>query len=216
MIGIVFDLDGTLVESAPAICKIANAFMAERGLRPLDLAETRAYVGNGAATFLERALKARSAFDMEAFPAQCERFLAHYAAAPPEDNLPMPGSVAALAQLAATGHRLALCTNKPTEPTMAIVEALGWSDLIRVVVAGDTLPYRKPHPAPLLKAAKDLDTPTVFSIGDSEVDCACAMAAGLPFVLYTGGYLNGDLAAEPVGRFADFAGLPSLINRLAA
>lgn len=214
MSGIVFDLDGTLVESAPAIRDIANRFMAERGLPALDLDETRSYVGNGAVRFLERALAARGAFDHATFPAFLETFNALYAAASPEDNVAMPGSVDAMRALVAAGHRLALCTNKPMAPTQQIVEALGWHDLLCVVIAGDSLAERKPHPAPLLKAAADLGEATTIYVGDSEVDSACALAAGVPFVLYTGGYLNGELPQEPAARFSHFAELPGIVAHL--
>ncbi len=110
---IVFDLDGTLVESAPAIRDIANALMAEMKLPALDLAETRQYVGNGAGRFLEQALEARGALRSEEFADRLSRFMVLYAEAPPEANKPMPGSAAAMTQLAADGHRLAICTNKP-------------------------------------------------------------------------------------------------------
>ena len=214
MAGVIFDLDGTLVESAPAIRDIANAFMAKRGLAPLDLAETRRAVGNGATRFLERVLTARGAFDAATFADDYEVFHGLYAAAPPEANVPMPGSIAAMETLMRAGHRLALCTNKPMAPTAQIVDALGWREFLSVVVAGDSLPERKPHPAPLLKAADDLGEPVAIYVGDSEVDAACALAAGLPFVLFTGGYLNGDLPAEPAARFSDFAELPAIVASL--
>ena len=213
-IGIVFDLDGTLVESAPAIRDVANAYMAELGLPPLDLAETRSYVGSGASRFLERALVARGAHEAELFEVRYQAFHALYGAAPPEANLPMPGSIAAMQALVQSGHRLALCTNKPMTPTGLIIDALGWRSLLQVVVAGDSLPERKPHPAPLQKAARDLGRTFTIYVGDSEVDAACAQAAGLPFVLYTGGYLNGPLPAEPAARFGDFAELPGIVAAL--
>lgn len=211
MAGIVFDLDGTLVESAPAICDIANRLMTEFGLPPLDIPEARSLIGNGAGVFLERALKTRDAYSPERFQNQLSRFMTLYAAAPPEANKPMPGAENAMRALSNAGHRLAICTNKPMAPTSALIEAFGWESLVAVVIAGDSLPERKPHPAPLLKAASDLRQTLAFYVGDSEVDAATAEAADIPFLLFTEGYrkspvesLRHDAAFD---SFDELAGL---------
>lgn len=211
---IVFDLDGTLVESAPAIRDIANALMAEMKLPALDLAETRHYVGNGAGRFLEQALEARGALRPEEFAERLSRFMVLYAEARPDANKPMPGSEAAMTQLAADGHRLAICTNKPMAPTRALIYALGWHELVNVIVAGDTLPERKPHPAPLLKAIAELKQPFALYVGDSDVDAATAEAANVPFLLYTEGYRKRPVEElTHAARFQSFDELPELVAR---
>ena len=216
MMSIVFDLDGTLVESAPAIRDIANALMAELNLRALDLAETRHYVGNGAAKFLERALKTRSALVPEEFADRLSRFMVLYAEAPPQANKPMPGCEAAMKKLSASGHRLAICTNKPMAPTRALINALGWHDLVSVVIAGDTLPERKPHPAPLLKAIAELKQPFSLYVGDSDVDAATAEAARVPFFLFTEGYRKRPAnELTHAAKFQSFEELPGLVARFA-
>jgi phosphoglycolate phosphatase len=216
MAGIVFDLDGTLVESAQAVCDIANSLMAELDLPALDVAEARAYIGNGAGVFVERALKARDAYDSTQFQDQLERFMALYAAAPPEANKPMPGSGSAMRTLVSAGHRLAICTNKPMAPTRALIEAFGWESLVKVVIAGDSLPERKPDPAPLLKAAADLGQPFAFYVGDSEVDAATAEAASIPFLLFTEGYRNSPASSlKHHAAFKSFDKLPGLISAYA-
>lgn len=217
MTGIIFDLDGTLIESAPAICDITNRFMDKRGLPPLSVEETRGYIGNGAARLLELALQARKAFQEDAFASDLEVFQELYAAAPPEANIPMPGCREAMETLSASGHRLALCTNKPMAPTRALIDAMGWSELLGVIVAGDSLPERKPHPAPLLKAASDLNQDHAIYIGDSEVDAATAEAAGLPFILYTAGYRKAPVdALRHTAAFDSFEQLPALVDTLLA
>ncbi len=213
---IVFDLDGTLVESAPAIRNIANALMAELNLPALDLAETRHYVGNGAAKFLEQALKTRSALVPEEFADRLSRFMVLYAEAPPQANKPMPGCEAAMKKLSASGHRLAICTNKPMAPTRALINALGWHDLVSVVIAGDTLPERKPHPAPLLKAIAELKQPFSLYVGDSDVDAATAEAARVPFFLFTEGYRKQPVnELTYAAKFQSFEELPGLVARFA-
>ncbi len=213
---IVFDLDGTLVESAPAIRDIANELMAELDLPALDLTETRQYVGNGAGRFLEQALETRRAYVPAEFPERLSRFMELYAKAPPEANKPMPGSEAAMRELAATGHRLAICTNKPMVPTRALINALGWNELINVVIAGDSLPERKPHPAPLLKAMAELKQPFTLYVGDSDVDAATAEAARVPFFLFTEGYRKRPVnELTYAAKFQSFEELPGLVARFA-
>lgn len=208
---VVFDLDGTLVDSAAAIRDIANIQMAELGLEPLTLAESRGYIGNGAPTFIERALKARHAHDPALFKERLHRFEELYASAPGEANTPFPGVEAAMRALVAQGHRIALCTNKPLAPTLVLLDAHGWRDLFTAIVTGDTLPERKPHPAPLIEAARRAGGGPAVYVGDSEVDAATAEAAGFPLLLYAGGYSKVPLPElVHAAVFADFAQVPAL------
>ena len=212
MAAIVFDLDGTLVESVTAIRDIANAYMRARGLAELSTEETRRYIGRGSPIFLERALKAREAYDATTFDEEFARLHVLYENAPPDANPPMPGAVQAMHDLIAGGHVLGLCTNKPFAPTEKIVKALGWSDLFGAVAGGDSLPERKPHPAPLLHVAKQLGQEAAIYVGDSEVDAATAEAAEMPFLFYTEGYCNAPVDELTIAaRFSDFSVLPALV-----
>lgn len=209
---IVFDLDGTLVDSAVAIRDIANELMQEEGLPPLDLAEAQAYIGNGAPVFLQRALKARASEEPERFPARLARYEAIYAAAPASASPPYAGVDAALRALHAQGHRLGLCTNKPAVPTRLLLDAHGWGDLFAVVVDGDALPVRKPAPEPLLHAIAGAGGGAAVYVGDSEVDAATATAAGIPFLFFTGGYSRVPLSEiRREAEFADYAALSALV-----
>ncbi len=215
MTAIVFDLDGTLVESAPAIRIVANTFMGDRGLSLLSLEETRGYIGHGTGRFLERALRARNAYVEADFPAEFDVFRELHAAAPPEDNAPMPGSTAAMRALVASGFRLGLCTNKLRAPTRVIVDFFGWDQLLSVVITGESLPQTKPHPAPLLKAASDLGCSRTIYVGDSEVDAATAEAAAMPFVLYTQGYREAPVSSLPhAATFDNFEQLPAVLAEI--
>lgn len=187
---VIFDLDGTLVDSAAAICENANKLMGECGWRDLDVAEAKSYVGNGARRFLELALQARDgAYDPETFEDRLTRFYEIYNAAPPEANPPYAGAENVLR----TFHErrdtaIGMCTNKPGMPTMAILNAFDWTPLFGAVLPGDALPERKPHPLPLLTAVERLRADSAIYVGDSEVDAATAAAAKIPFVLFTEGY----------------------------
>lgn len=210
---VIFDLDGTLVDSAAAIRDIANIQMGEMGLSALTLEEARSYIGNGAPTFLQRALTARNATDDAQFAERLHRFEELYATAPGEANIPMPGVDALMRRLKAAGHRLALCTNKPAAPTDVVLAAHGWHDLLGTVVNGDTLPEKKPHPAPLLAAARMAGGGPVVYVGDSEVDAAAAKAAGIPLLIYEFGYRKVALAELVYAAvFKDFAEVDALVS----
>ena len=217
MISVVFDLDGTLIDSAPAIQAIGNRLLADHGLAALTAEETRAFVGNGAAKFVERAFKARGIDDPTLAAEGAERFQIYYKEADPFENTPMPGAEASMRALAGEGCKLGLCTNKPAEPTRMVLEALGWSALLPVVVAGDSLPVKKPDPAPLLEAGRRLGGSRLMFVGDSEVDAEAAQRAGTPFLLYTEGYRKSAVETLPHdAAFSDFAALPDLLRTTAA
>ena len=217
MTAIVFDLDGTLVESAPAIQKIANRLMDEIGLAPLDLAEVREFVGAGTPVFLERTFKSRQfRCGEQDFSRYLKRMSELYEAAPGADSPPMPGADTVLRALHNAGCRLAVCTNKWEAPTRVILRAHDWDGLFEAVIAGDTLAERKPHPAPLLAAAERLRERPVFYVGDSDVDAETAEAASIPFLIYTKGYRRKGIdELAHAAAFSDFGELPGLIECLA-
>lgn len=215
MAALVFDLDGTLIDSAPDIRIVGSDALAVAGLAPMTLAETRACIGHGAAAFVTQALALRGVTDDAALHARVLKvFLDRYDDAI-GSTLPYPGVTAAIAALRGAGHRLALCTNKPTGPTRAVMAHVGLIDAFEVLICGDTLPQRKPDPAPLLAAVGALGGGPALYVGDSEVDAATAEGARLPFLLYTEGYRKlpvEDLYHSRI--FADFATLPGLVSEL--
>lgn len=211
MARIVFDLDGTLIDSAMDIAAAANATLAEFGAKPLSVVEARGFVGADAVIFVERMARARDLPD----PAPLvPRFVYHYERAV-QDTVIYPGVEDALATLKARGHRLGLCTNKPTRATQAVLAHLGWSDLFGAVFTGDSLPVRKPDPAPLLAAFEALgDGPAIY-VGDSEVDAETGERAGVPFLLYTPGYRKTPIAELTVtAAFDDWSEVPRLVAGL--
>lgn len=209
---IVFDLDGTLVESAPQIMGVANDLLAGEGAAPLTLTETVSFIGHGARVFVQRMIAARD------LPKDAVARLYGDFAARAERNAEgaglFPGVAEALANLVAKGHPLGICTNKPAAPARAMLEHLGLMHHFTSLVGGDTLPVLKPDPAPLHAAFAPLGAPLLY-VGDSEVDFATAQAAEVPFALFTKGYRRGKVADFPGAlSFDDWAEFPALVAAL--
>ena len=217
---VIFDLDGTLVDSLPDIHAAANRLLGERGHGPLAPAEVRRFVGNGMGVLVERLLAAAGeAAGPDELAAAQARYRDLYDAAPSERSALYPGVRAALEHL--QGERLALgvCTNKPEAPARQILADLGIAARFGTLVGGDSLPQRKPDPAPLHHAATGLGVAAgaVLYVGDSEVDAATARAAGVRFALHSEGYRKTPVAEIPHDlRFAQFEQLPALVDALPA
>lgn len=204
----VFDLDGTLIDSAPDIHAAANAVLAEEGVAPMPFDMARGFVGAGASVFVERMMDACALPVTDQYHARLlTRFLAHYQATV-ELTRPFPQAVATLQALLDADWRLGLCTNKPLGPTHAVLEHLDLTRFFRVVTAGDSLPQRKPDPAPLRFTLAQLEADQGIFVGDSEIDAQAARAAALPFALFTLGYRNASVdSLRPAFVFDDHAAL---------
>lgn len=211
---VVFDLDGTLIDSRDDIASAANVALAAVGRSPMTRDAVCRHVGDGARALIERCLGATAGRD------EVERalsvFLHHYAAHPAAGTTLMPGAAVVL-----DGLRLpkAVCTNKPRAITEAVLSALGLTAHFAALVAGDDLEHKKPDPAPLLSIARTLDVaPTALvMVGDGPQDIECGRAAGALTVGVRGGMLPEELlrAARPDALLADLGELPALLRRWA-
>ncbi|GAB4266149.1 MAG: phosphoglycolate phosphatase [Pararhodobacter sp.] len=207
---LVFDLDGTLIDSAPDIHAAANRMLADFDQPPLPLETVISFIGNGIPNLVRLVMEARG-LDGSHHAAMNAAMLRHYTAHPADLSTPYPGVVAALERFAAEGYALGVCTNKLRAPSMQILEALDLARHFQVVIGGDSLPVRKPDPAPLRAAFEALGSPA-FYIGDSEVDAETAQRAGVPFALYTRGYRKTPVQELPHSvAFDDFGALPVLL-----
>jgi phosphoglycolate phosphatase len=175
---IVFDLDGTLIDSSRDLADATNALLEDYGGRRLDRAEVTAMVGEGAAVLVRRALTA-AGLDPEA-PGALARFLVHYGERLTRHTRPYDGMLEALSRLRDAGRTLAVLTNKPQQATATILERLGLAPSFTDVVGGDTPSGRKPDPSGLLgivsRAGATPDS-TVL-VGDSPIDLETARRAG--------------------------------------
>jgi phosphoglycolate phosphatase len=202
--GIVFDLDGTLVDSRADLAAAVNATRERLGLAPLALAQVEAMVGEGARLLLRRALP--EAVAGAAFEDALARFLDVYLERCLDTTRPYPGVPVALAALAAAGYRLALLTNKPERHSRKLLAGLGMLGSFSPLLGGDSLAERKPDPAGLLVIAEAWKVPVgeLLLVGDSAVDLATAAAAGSRAALVSWGYGRAEQLASFAGwRVAD-------------
>ncbi|MEH6786537.1 MAG: phosphoglycolate phosphatase [Paracoccus sp. (in: a-proteobacteria)] len=212
---IVFDLDGTLIDSAPDIHACVNAVLRQNRLAPLGQDRVRSFIGGGVDLLWTRiiaALRIDPAYRSDLIAS----FMTRYHDATALTRL-FPGVVEALGTLADRGHPLGICTNKPMGPTRAILDHFGIAGSFAHVTSGDCLPQKKPDPAPLRAALAALGAdpaqPRAIYVGDSEFDARCAAAIQVPFLIYTKGYRLKPVADLPHdAAFDDFAALPALIE----
>lgn len=208
---ILFDLDGTLVDSLPDMAWSMNQLLAELGRKPTTLADMRTWVGDGVAVLVERCLMATGGLPEQPLAEVVKRYLAFYRTHVAVETRPFPGVLATLKALRAAGHPLGVCTNKPTDLSLLLLDGLGLTGFFSAVIGGDSVPERKPHPGHLRATldAMRMSDRNALMVGDSPNDVAAAKAAGIPVVVVGFGYTR--IPAEALGAdvvIADFADLP--------
>lgn len=188
---VLFDLDGTLVDTAPDLLGALNHVLGGLRLEPVPLSAVAEMIGHGARAMIETGVRTRGAVlnaaDMdEAF----ERFIAHYVANIAVHSRPFEGAVAALDELKAQGALLTVCTNKRQDLSEQLIGALGLTSRFDLIVGADQVSNRKPHadhPLETIRRAGGVPEQSLF-VGDSRTDERAARNAGLPFVFVTFGY----------------------------
>lgn len=197
---VAFDLDGTLIDSAPDIAWCIDRTMPRFGVPPRGEARVRTWVGNGAERLVERALTGET--DGAADPAlvreACGVFLDLYSRHGHARSRVYPGVRGGLAALRAHGATLACVTNKPHAPAVGLLGHLALLDAFALVLGGDSLAHRKPHPMPLLHACSELgaDIGSSVFVGDSINDVQAARAAGMRVACVSYGYNHGRDISE--------------------
>ena len=213
---LLFDLDGTLIDSAPDLCAAVNEMLRERGRPPLPLPQVRRMIGDGVPTLVSRALS-ESGLDPAEGVTALPRFLQLYEADAVRLTRPYPGVTETLAALRRRGYRTAVCTNKPQHATITVLEGLDLLALFDGIAGGDRFAVRKPDPGHLLGliAAVGGRAEAAAMIGDNENDAAAARAAGLPLVLMRYGYSRVDPESLGADALLDrFTDLPAALDRL--
>lgn len=192
----IIDLDGTMLDTAPDFHAAVNLMRADLRLPPQSQAQIINFVGKGTENLMRRTLAADYAqAEVEHhYPAALASYMSHYPAINGKYATVYPGVKEGLAGLKAKGLRLACVTNKPLAFALALLETAGLRDYFDIVYGGDSLPHKKPHPAPLLQVCSDfgLQPSAVVAIGDSSNDAQAARAAGCHTLIVPYGYNHGE------------------------
>ena len=215
---VVFDLDGTLVDTAPDLVATLNHVLAGEGLPPLAYGAARNMVGGGARTMVERGLRAEGrvlgAADIDRL---VREFIAHYASHIVDRSRPFRGVEDALDRLAGAGCRLAVCTNKLEWLSVRLLDALGLSGRFAAICGADTFGVSKPDPEVLRRTVARAGGELGLSVmvGDSVTDIATARAAGVPVIAVGFGYTETPVALlKPERVIHSFANLPEAVFSL--
>lgn len=215
-VGLIFDLDGTLVDTAPDLLGATNVVLRSQGRREVDPATLRHMVGFGARSLIQQAMAATGAPVEDAvLPELFDRFLVHYQAHIADFSVPFDGVEETLAALQADGVALAVLTNKPQEMAELLLKALKLDRFFPVIYGAGRMSYVKPDARIFHDVTRDLNAATGIMIGDSITDVATARAARAPVILVSYGYtpepahtLGGDAVTD------DFRQIPALAKRI--
>jgi len=195
---LIFDLDGTLVDSAPDLANAINLMLDAIGREQFPVAKIRSWVGNGAQVLVERALSGDSEISSSLAPEFVAKaldvFLAIYRDNVCIDSVLYRGVQETITSLASRQYRLAIVTNKPFEFVAPILQQLGLDNVFEMVLGGDSLAKKKPDPLPLNYLSEQLDVPPAqcLMIGDSKNDIVAAKRANMQSVGVTYGYNYGE------------------------
>lgn len=215
---IAFDLDGTLVETAPDLIGTLNRMLAQRDLPSVPLNSARHLIGRGAIALLKRGFEAAGAeWDEAASPTLLKAFLADYLEHIADGSTAYPGAIEALDVLAERGAILCVATNKPTDLAVALFRAIGLESRFAVICGPQSVSARKPDAAHIRETVLQAggDPTRAIMVGDSITDLDAARATGVPCILTTFGYT--DIPASELGADAvidHFDVLPGAIDRL--
>jgi phosphoglycolate phosphatase len=215
---IVFDLDGTLIDTAPDLIGTLNTIFAREGLPPISYDMARNLVGGGVRAMITRGIEANGRLlTQEKFEQMCVDFIAHYSEHLADRSRPFTGAIEALDELAVSGHRFVICTNKLEHLARLLLQKLKLADRFAAICGQDTFGVQKPNPEILRQTiAAGCGNPRhAIMVGDSLTDIRTARAAGIPIIAVDFGY-----SEKPIFEFgpdyviSDFKQLPQSVAKL--
>ena len=216
---IVFDLDGTLIDSLPDVLASLNLLLAEEKRRPLRIKELRSLVGRGVNPMVEDAygITGKVIASSTELEDAVHRYIGHYKANPVGHTVIFPNVIDTLGKLKGDGFRMGICTNKPYEMTLLVLKGLGINIFFDGVTGGDNLQFNKPDPRHILTTLKLMKSgpSRAVMVGDSRVDAEAGRNAGLPIIAVNYGYNEEPVESLEVDSVIDdFALLPQTITEL--
>ncbi len=211
---VLFDLDGTLVDTAADLAASMNHALAGCGLAPVPAGEVRSLVGRGARRMLMRGYKVSAGreADEKELDAALARFLTHYQANIAVESRPFAGVIEMIEGLRADGARIAICTNKREAMARLLIETLGIAPLFDTIVGADTTTAPKPDAAPVLLCMTRLSAERGIFIGDSDTDIKASAAARMPCLMADFGYGPLTLAYQASAVFSDYRAAAELVR----
>lgn len=214
----IFDLDGTLADTAPDLVAALNRVLEEEGLPSADFTTARAFVGHGARVLIERAHRAHGIeLDDQKAVDLTERFVSHYADHIAECTVLFPHVLAAMDTMEADGWQFSICTNKRESLARQLLAEMSLTHRFKAICGGDTFAERKPSGQHILKTADAAGAgeARILMIGDSAPDVRAAQDAGVPVVAVSFGYSNEPIATlNPTAIISGFDELPGLAEQL--
>ena len=215
---VLFDLDGTLIDSLPDVLAAVNRLLDREGRRPLTIDEARLMVGEGAKPLIAQAFaKTGEAAAETALSGYVDRFVSNYREDPVARTIVFPGVESVLSSLAADGVPMGICTNKPHAMSELVLRKLGLDRFFSCVIGGDALSVKKPdagHLHAVLEAMKCSPAGAIY-VGDSPTDVEAARNSGLHMVLVTWGYSRVEPATLGADALIDrFDDLPAALDRV--
>jgi len=219
-LSVIFDLDGTLVDTAPDLCQSLNFVLHNAGLKTFRIDEMRPHVGQGAKGLISRALSVMNvSIEADQLELWTQDFIDYYREHIADLSQPFPGLQPMLSRLAARRVKMGICTNKREELSYLLLDKLDLTRYFPIILGADSLPVRKPQPQHLLQTIEDLaGAPgNAIFVGDSETDTKTAKAAGIPIIGVTFGYSETAIHdLEPDHVIEHFDQLECAIEALAA
>jgi phosphoglycolate phosphatase len=211
---VLFDLDGTLIDSAPDLGAAADKMRTDRGLPSLPLEQYRPMAGAGARGMIGIAFGLKP--QDEGFDALKEEFFTNYEACMTERTYAFEGVAELIARISEAGLKWGVVTNKSARFTLPLTRAMPLFDTAQTIVSGDTTPHAKPHPEPLFEAARQLGVAPerCAYVGDDERDIVAGRAAGMPTIAAAYGYLGATAATESWNADATIVSPAALLKLL--
>lgn len=217
---IIFDLDGTLIDSMPDVQRCLNLMLADHGLRGLSMEELRATIGHGAAFMIHKAVETVGGNPSSLSLEECrQRYLTYYRAEPVKATRLFEGVLEVLAHFQARGVPMGICSNKPSVMVHAVLESLELTPYFQGITGGDDVPAGKPHPDHLLETLRRMGLPGhgAVMVGDSRADVEAARNAEMPSVVVSFGYSEEPVESLGADAVIDhMACLPTCLDELVA